>query len=60
MNDVKNLAAVIGFHNQLHTAKSVLVDDEHKTCRRIDFITILARARATWVTSGRVELEGKA
>ena len=38
-----------------------LVDDAHKTYGRIDdFVTTLARGRATWVARGRVELETKA
>ena len=60
MDGVKNLAAVIGLHNQLRTAKSVLADDAHKTYGQIDgCVTTLARGRATWVTSGR-ELESRA
>ncbi len=61
MDRVKDLAAVIGLHNQLRTAKRVLVDDAHKTYGEIDdFVTTLARGRTTWVTSGRVELESRA
>jgi hypothetical protein len=38
-----------------------LVDDAHKTYGRIDdFVTALARGRATWVTRGRVQLESRA
>ena len=60
MDGVKDLAAVIGLHNQLRTAKSVLVH-VHKTYGQIDdFVTTLARGRATWVTRGRVELESRA
>jgi hypothetical protein len=61
MDGVKVLVAVIGLHNQLRMAKSVLVDDAHKTYGQIDdFVTTLAGGRATSVTSGRVELESKA
>jgi hypothetical protein len=61
MDGVKDLAAVSGLHNQLRTAKSVLVDDAHKTYGRIDYrVTPLAGGRATLVTSGRVDLESRA
>lgn len=54
MDGVKDLAAIIGLHNQLRTARSVLGDDAHKTYGQIDdCVTTLARGRATWVPSGR-------
>ena len=57
MDGVKDLAAIIGLHNHLRMARSVLVDDAHKTYGQIDeCITPLARGRATWVTRGRVEV----
>jgi hypothetical protein len=61
MDGVKDLAAVVGLHNHLRTARSVLVDDAHKTYGQIDdCVTTLARERATWVTRSRVELESRA
>jgi hypothetical protein len=60
MGGVKDLA-VNSLQTQLRTAKSVLGGDAHETYEQIDdFVTTLACGRATWVTSGRVELEGKA
>ncbi len=44
MDGVKDLAAVIGLHTQLRTAKGVLVDDAHKTYGPIDhFVATLRR-----------------
>jgi len=64
MDGVKDLAAVIGLHNQLRTAERHVdtpVDDARKAYGRIHYrVTPLAGGRATSVTSGRVELESRA
>ncbi len=60
MDGITDLAAVIGLHSHLRTAKSVLVDNAHKTYGQINnFGTTLARGPAMWVNGGR-ELERRA
>ena len=60
MDITTDLAAVTVLHDRLCTAKSVLVDDAHKTYGQIDdFGTTLVHGHATRVT-GCGELESRA